>query len=565
MSASSKKKLRKEQVAEMMTERQKKERSEAKKTKLLTVSFIAVLVLVVGIFLGTQIVNLVKINGLVEKATIAATVGNHKLNSITMNYFYMDAIETDYNNANQTAQYYSSMGATIDATSLLGYDVTKPLSAQTNTSTGKTWAQHYWDQALNNAKTIYAMYDLAVKENFQLPAEYTSTIDQDLMNIQLSAAFSGMETDAMIRNIYGNGANEKNYREYQIIKATASAYYEAHQSSKTFTNEERATFLAAHPNDYTSYSYNYYTVNYTSYLPKKEGDNPTYTEEENNAAREEAKNAAAALSTLTSIADLDAAIAALPYNEGKTIKSSSSSGVMYTSTSLTEEQKTWISAADRKEGDAKSFAVVTTSQNEDGTKTETTNSYKVLMYVSKNENTTPMGNVRHVLVAFEHNHTDEAHEHATDASGNATYTAEEKAAAKAEAEALLADWEKGDKSEASFIELVKKSDDTASVENGGLYENIGKNSGYEANFEAWAIDPVRKAGDYGIVETAHGYHIMFYSSSDELSIRDGMINANLLSEHMTAWEEQVVSAVSATTGNTKKINFDLIVGQLYGM
>ena len=560
MSASNKKKLRKEQAAEMMTERQKKALAEAKKLKALTAVFIVVLVLVVGVFLGTQVVNLIKINGLIEKATIAATVGNHKLNSITMNYFYLDAIEADYNNASQTAEYYNSMGASTIVASLLGYDTSLALSAQTNATTGKTWAQHYWDIALNNAKTVYAMYDLAVKENFQLPAEYTSSIDQNLMNMQFSAAFSGTDVDGLLSSIYGNGANEKNYREYQIIKATASAYYQAHQDNKTFTNEERAAYLTAHPNDYTAYNFNYYTVNYNNYLPKKEGENATYTEEENQAARDAAKADADLLAASTSIEDLDAAIAALSYNEGKTAKSSAVTDVMHSSSSFTEEQLTWISAADRKAGDAKAFANTTSTENEDGTTTEVTNSYMVMMYVNKNEFGTPMGNVRHVLVSFEHNHTEgEEHDHSSD-----SYTAEEKAAAKAEAEAMLAEWEKGDKSEASFIELVKKSDDTASVEAGGLYENIGKNSGYEANFEAWAIDPARKAGDYGIVETAHGYHIMFYSSSDELSIRDGMINEDLLSEHMTAWEDQVVGAVTATTGKTKKIKFDVIVGQLYG-
>ena len=562
MSASTKKKLRKAEAAENMTDRQKKQSSESKKTTLMTVAFVLALVLIVGVFLFTLGRNIVKQNGLIEKATIAATVGNHKLNSVTMNYFYMDAIEADYTNAQQTAEYYNSMGASTTTGALLGYDLSKPLSAQTNATTGKTWAQHYWDIALNNAKTVYAMYDLAVAANYQLPAEYTTTIDQNIQSMEFSAMFSQTDLDGFISSIYGNGANEKNYREYQVIKATASAYYQNHQDTKTFTNDERAAYLSAHPNDFTAYSFNYYTANYTSYLPKKEGENPTYTEEENQAARDAAKKDAEALAAVTSVADLDAAIAALPVNEGKTAKSSNAPDVMHSTSSFTEEQLSWISAADRKTGDAKCFANVTSTDNADGTKTEVTNSYIVMMYVSKNEHTTPMGNVRHLLVSFEHDHADTAHDHSS-----SSYTEAEKATAKAEAEKILADWvAAGDTSEASFIELVKKhSDDTASVANGGLYENIGKNSGYEANFEAWAIDPARKAGEYEIVSTAHGYHIMFFTGSDELSLRDGMINAKLLSEHMTTWEEQVVGAVTVTPGKTKRIKFDIIVGQYFGM
>ena len=82
MSASSKKKLRKEQYAEMMTERQKQAKSEAKKTKLLTASFIVVLVLIVAVFVGSIGMNMVNQSGIIEKNTVAATVGSHKLNSV---------------------------------------------------------------------------------------------------------------------------------------------------------------------------------------------------------------------------------------------------------------------------------------------------------------------------------------------------------------------------------------------------------------------------------------------------------------------------------------------------
>ncbi len=553
MSASSKKKLRKEQNAEMMTERQKQEHKEAKQTKAMTAAFIAVLVLVVGIFLGTQVVNLVKINGWVEKLTIAATVGDHKLDSVTMNYFYIDAIESDYNSASETAEYYSSMGMTIDAASMLGYDPSQPLSKQTNSQTGGTWAAYYWDTALNNAKTVYAMYDLAVKNNFTLPADYASTINQNMMNIQLSAAFSGADTDTLLRSIYGNGANEKTYRAFLETKALATAYYQNHQDTTEFDAPARSEYLTAHPNDFTAYSFNYYTVSHTSFLPALE-EGSSYTDEQKTAAREEAKTTAEALAANTSIETLDAAIGALSYNEGKTVKSTVSTDVMHTSASLTDEQREWISAADRKAGDAKAFPIVTSTKNEDGTTTETTDSYRVMMYVSTNEFSRPLANVRHLLVAFEGGTTDD--------KGNKTYSDTEKATAKTKAEELMNGW---DKTEASFIELVKaNTDDEASAETGGLYEDIDVNANYETNFLNWAVDPARKAGDYGIVETSYGYHIMFYVGDDELTNRDYMINQQLLGEHMTAWEKEVVDAVSVTPGKTGRIQMDLVVSQLYG-
>lgn len=558
MSASSKKKLRKEQNVEMMTERQKQAKSEAKKTKIATVSFIAVLVLIVVVFVGSLAVNIVNNTGIIEKNTIAATVGSHKLNSVTMNYFYIDAIQSDYSYASQMVEAYGSTGLSV--TSFLGYDTTQPLSSQTNSQTGKTWAEYYWDAALNNAKTIYAMYDKAVQDKYVLSQDYISSIDQDVSMMQMYAGFYNTDVDGWISSIYGKGANEKSYREYQVIKATASAYYQDHQDNKTFTVDERDAYLTEHPNDYTAYSYNHYTVGYKSFLPELE-EGATATEEQNNTARDEAKKAADTLAAATSIDELNAAISALAYNEGKTVSSSASTDVMYTSSSLTDEQKEWISAADRKQGDAKVFEVKTTTTNDDGTTTETVDSYKVLMYVSTNDFSRPLANVRHLLVAFEHNHTD-GDNHETDANGNTVYTDEEKAAAKAKAEELMNGW---DKTEASFIELIKtNTDDTASAETGGLYEDIDVNANYETGFLNWAVDPVRKANDYGIVETSYGYHIMFYVGDSETTNREYMIDQDLLSEHMTAWEKEIIDVVTVTPGNTKKINFDLIVSQILG-
>ena len=33
-------------------------------------------------------------------------------------------------------------------------------------------------------------------------------------------------------------------------------------------------------------------------------------------------------------------------------------------------------------------------------------------------------------------------------------------------------------------------------------------------FDAWCFDETRKAGDYGIVRTTYGYHIMYFVGSD---------------------------------------------------
>lgn len=80
------------------------------------------------------------------------------------------------------------------------------------------------------------------------------------------------------------------------------------------------------------------------------------------------------------------------------------------------------------------------------------------------------------------------------------------------AEELLAQWEQGDKSEDSFAALAMEHSQDGSAANGGLYTDVMKGQMVEA-FDAWCFDEARQYGDYGLVETEFGYHLMFFVGS----------------------------------------------------
>lgn len=114
--------------------------------------------------------------------------------------------------------------------------------------------------------------------------------------------------------------------------------------------------------------------------------------------------------------------------------------------------------------------------------------------------------VRHILIQVESTGSDE--------EGNAVATDEDWASCEAEAQDVLDTWLAGDKTEDSFAALAnEKSEDPGSNTNGGLYENV-----YEGQmvpeFNDWCFDASRKYGDYGLVKTSYGYHIMFYVSNE---------------------------------------------------
>lgn len=113
-------------------------------------------------------------------------------------------------------------------------------------------------------------------------------------------------------------------------------------------------------------------------------------------------------------------------------------------------------------------------------------------------------NVRHVLIMPE----------GADASNIRTETFDEAAweASRVKAEELLAQWEQGDQSEDSFAALAVENSQDGSASVGGLYTDVAKGQMVE-NFENWCFDESRRFGDYGIVETEFGYHLMFFVSS----------------------------------------------------
>ena len=193
----------------------------------------------------------------------------------------------------------------------------------------------------------------------------------------------------------------------------------------------------------------------------------------------------------------------------------------------------------------------TTSTAEDGTETTKINGYYAVMFLGKNENTEPMGNVRHLLVKFEGGTTDEL--------GNTVYSDAEKAAAKAEADGYLNTWKAGEATEESFITLVQEHSDDTSASTGGLFEDINPDSQYVENFLNWSIDPARVAGDAEVIETEYGYHVMFYVGDDELSYRDSLITNDLLNRDLENWYNSIVEAVTVTEGDFSRVRMDLVL------
>ena len=546
MSASSKKKLRKGQSTGTMTEKQLSAQKEAQTTRLYTIAFtvILVLLLIVAVFIGVS--QTLRTTGYFEKRTTAVQIGDHAVSNAELNYYYIDAVNNFYSN-------YGSYA------SMFGLDPTKPLNEQvTDEETGRTWADDFLDTAKENAKNAYAMSDAAEAAGFILPEETAAELDNSISSVDLYAKMYGYsDGNAYLRALYGNGASKESFREYTGRNALANAYYDSYSDSLTYTDEQLRAKEAENPSAYSSYSYHSYYLPTSKFLTGGTADdsgNITYSAEETAAAEAAVKAAAEALvgEEIDSVEALDAAIAALPINQGAEASSTAGKNVSYSSLNSIYQQ--WVADSSRKEGDKKVFYSTSTTTGDDGSTSETLNGCYVVYFLSASDNNFPMVNVRHILITPEHA-ADEAEDAHADGE---TYSEAELASAKKTAEDLLAQWKSGEATEESFAVLANENSADGDGTTGGLYENVYPGQMVTA-FNDWCFDSSRKSGDTGIVETEYGYHVMYFVGNTDITYRDYQIQSELRSADVEQWHTDTLAAVTVTDGKINYIRTDLVL------
>lgn len=549
MSASDKKKLRKEQNAEKMTQRQQKERAEAKKLKAYTVSFVCAMIAIVVVLAVVFTIKWYNTSGIQEKNTLAVVIGDYEMNSVEMSYYYNDAINNFY------SEVYSSVYSEEYFTSL-GLDLSQPLNEQENPNTGDTWANYFIDGALETAQSDFAMYNKAMEAGFKLSEEEQAEFDSEIKVLKTNAELYG-GADVYLRQIYGYGADLESYTKYLERNHIATAFYNAYYEDLSYTNDELRAYEEDKYNTYTSYTYAYAYLSYRDFLEggtQNESGTTEYSDEENNAAREKMLAAAKTLSAATSVDELKEMIETVEVNETSSLAVNEQTNAMYISvSSQNEDLANWMSDENREAGDVGMIEVTVNVDTEAEESETVTNGCYVVIYLSHDDNTKPMSNVRHILIEPEGGYID-------DTTGETVYTEAEQAITLQEAEKILDSWKAGEATEESFIALVKEySADTASVEDGGLYEDINPHSEYMEAFLNWAVDPARKAGDTGIVETSYGQHIMYYVGDSEQTYRDYLISVDMANEEIEEFYQTAVDATTVVKKDMSKLNLSMVL------
>lgn len=533
MSASTKKKLRKEEKTAQLTEKQLAQQKEAKKLKTTTTIFVAVIALILVASLAIAGLNFYKGSGVKEKNTIAAQIGDYKINSVEMSYYYADAIENFYQELSST--YGDSLNLYL---SMMGLDPTLPLGQQT-ISGGDTWADYFIDMAMSTAHSNYLLAEKAKAEGFTMTEASQMTLDNTLENLPAFATIYGYsDVDSYLRAIYGPGATLESYSDYAEASMLASDYYNAYVDNMVIDDAAIRAYEEGKYDEYSSFSYANYTISYSDFLTggtEAEDGTITYTDEEKDAARAAAKAAAESLPNCTTVEELNAALAALPFTTDVTAEANTHDNARYNT--LNTNVRQWMADGSRQVGD---FTIITNEVTDEEVTTIT--GYTAYIFLGRNDNTKPMANVRHILVQP---------------------TDDDMAAAREEAETLLQEYLAGEQTEEAFADLaMRNSDDASSSPSGGMIEHITTERGvYVDSFTDWANDASRKSGDVEIIESEYGYHIMYYVGDDELSFRDNMIREEILSASVTEWYNELLGSAEIIEKDTSLLNRDVVLSQ----
>ena len=500
MSASTEKKLRqaaREAGTDKKTLAQEKAAQEqAKSKRRWTIGTAAVAILVALVLLLSS--------PLVYKAT-AYTVGDRKYSTAEVSYRYANQY---LNFANQYGSYASMFG--LDTA-----NGTAGLDKQDCPFNDGSWKDYFLDAAKNEMQQSKAMVDYAAANGIALDEDELAEVEAAFEGLDERAASYGYaNADKMMAANYGAGVNVALVKAAMRESALAGKAMEALSDSFTYTEQELEEQYQSYEGMRDYFDYSYVTVE----AHAEEGSEAT---EESKAEAQKTAEAVKAAYAASEGEDCAQRLSDAAAAQGLSATRSSTA----TGSSLIAASE-WMMDASRKAGD------ITVQADADG------DHVYVVLFIGRNDNHYKPVSVRHILIKAE-------------AAEDGTYTEAAKAAAKAKAEEILAEFEAGNKTEESFAALANLySEDTGSNTNGGLYENITKGQ-MVSEFDAFCFAG-HQSGDTGIVygESASyaGYHVIYFVGESEQLYSSTIAENDLRSTALTEKLEELTAAYPVKEG-----------------
>jgi hypothetical protein len=524
-----------------------------KNTKLITtIATIAVSLLLVGCLLLSVVVN----TGIVLRTQTAAKTDNFSVSGTVMSYLI-------YSQAQQMVALYQQYG--------INYTLADVLNSSFDSMATST---------LDQVKQMLVLCEYAKANGIELSAEDEKAIDDYMASIDEAAANNLYSTNSYIKLMYGNGVNASDIRKSLELNYLSNAAYKAIEAKLETEITEEAMNKYIEENVDLFYMADYLTYTYTAELTPAGAE---ATVEETQAYEAEKAAMAALAEKLAAVKSADEFKSTAADHIVNTT-CSEKFDELYEKEALTDAPAADVLAADK----ANVLALVLkslTSEEEVKFEKSADNAYNnalseifdelcdeaqtaydaivkedSLHYDPETEadkiteldkwlfdEATKVGDTKTVpsegdkkstySVYFMENtsHLDESETkdvaHILVQFESSKPTDEQKAAAKAEAEQILADYLAGEKTQEAFEKLGEEKTDDSNV----VYEGVAKGQMVEA-FENWIFDEARTAGETGIVETEYGYHVMFFIGDGKLAW-ENTAHSGVLSDLFTDWVE----------------------------
>lgn len=519
--------------------RARRNRSKGQKVAAVLIPLLAVL-LALAIALGVFF-------GLFDRAAAAEkTADGDRVSVAEYEYYNRMYFNYYYQMSQQYEQYYGSYYGTGAGKMMTGYDYTKAPGDQefeANEEAGltidkkygdhPTWADYFEQEALKEANSSTMLYKAAKADGYELTKSEQKELDEFVESLQTNADNDGYSLDAYLRTNYGRGMSPSLLKEIYTKQTIVNRYKEDKQKelADKITDDEIEKEFKDNAKDYTTVDIRNFT--FTNSVSAEENPSKDAIKKANAALKKKAQAFydKVNLSNFTQMA-----YDATEDKEQKELMKDDASYSSMDDTNYTaihdyvsKEAADWAFNSDRKSGDKKLFEV----KNDDGIATYYV---YVMENVMKRDNQYPV-NVRQILYMV----TD-----SSDSDETETETGHTDKEAKALAEKALAKWKKGKATDASFAALATKlTEDTGSAENGGLYENVTKDSNYVEPFLNWCFADGRKKGDTGIIKTDYGYHVMYLSSKSKDPVWKNSVRDALASQKFEKYIEDMTKADEA--------------------
>jgi len=405
--------------------------------------------------------------------------------------------------------YYNKVSENYISYAQQGYynlDVSKDFTTQKTTDADGneiTWAQMFENDTIDRLQYITAYYQEATEHGITLTDTQKEEIEETIKSIKDAASEADLSVDEYISSSYGDYCGLATVRKFLVQSYTANNYYRQYLIENKVDEKDVNAYFEEHKDDYTEIDFAYLFVVYDQ------------SDESSKAKAEE--NAKKYASKIKNVKDLkkliptackdviDQYVAAGYYEDADTcaeaIAQSVETSITKSDNSFTEEGAEWLFSEKTKKGDCSYFL------------DETNAAYFVLLKMGEpSVADDEVYTVRHILIMPKSDEEKTEDEEQTEVK----YTDEQWAEAEKKAKEILAEYEKGEKTELAFALLAEKySEDTESTSKGssglygGLYEGVPLGQMVK-EYESWATDKSRKYGDTGIVKSEYGYHIMYF-------------------------------------------------------